>query len=156
MAGLRAAAEAAEAAEACRAAFGVGGGPLQHRRSRCEGPSVGSSTGEPAEPGRVCLPQKAPGAARPFVPRCWADWTGTVEPRSGGLRHLTLTRRSPRRRPGLQPQVRKDPLDHRRFGDGRNDLQLATAVWAVLQVDLEHRLKQPGLADARGPGVRAA
>ena len=81
--------------------------------------------------------QKAPGAAGPIVPRCWADGTETVEPRSGGLRQLTLTRRCPRWRPGLQSQVREDPLDHRRFEDGRDDLQLAAAVRAVLQVDLE-------------------
>ena len=62
--------------------------------------------------------------------------TGAVEPQSGSLPHVPACRR-PRRRPGLQPQVRKDPLDHRRFDDGRNDLQLATAVRAVLQVDLE-------------------
>ena len=122
---------------ACGAAFGVGSGPVQRCTSRCGSPSARSSMGEPAGPWRVCRPWKAPGAAGPIVPRCWADWTGTVEPRSGGLRHLTLTRRGPRRHPGLQPQVRKDPLDHRRFDDGRNDLQLATAVWAVLQIDLE-------------------
>ena len=55
---------------------------------------------------------------------------------SGSLPHVPACRR-PRRRPGLQPQVRKDPLDHRRFENGRNDLQLATAVWAVFEVDLE-------------------
>jgi len=44
---------------------------------------------------------------------------------------------------GLQPQVREDPLDHRRFGDGRNDLQLAAAVRAVFEVDLEDPTEQP-------------
>ena len=85
----------------------------------------------------------------------WADGTGAVEPRSGGLRHLTLRRRSLRRRSGLQPQVREDPLDHRRFEDGRDDLELPTAVRAVLQVDLEHSLEQPGPADAPRPAVFA-
>ena len=41
------------------------------------------------------------------------------------------------RRPGLQPQVREDLLDDRLLQDRRDDLQLAAAVRAVLQVDLE-------------------
>ena len=44
--------------------------------------------------------------------------------------------------PGLQPKMRKDLLDHWRFQDRRNDLQLAAAVRAVLQVDLEDALEQ--------------
>ena len=122
---------------ACGAVFGVGSGPLHRCRSRCDSPSARSSTGEPAGPWRVCRPWKAPDAARPIVPRCWVDWTGTVEPRSGGVRHLTLTRRGPRRRPGLQAEVCEDPLDHRRFENGRDDLDLPTAVRAVLHINLE-------------------
>jgi len=47
-----------------------------------------------------------------------------------------LARRGPRRRPSLQPQVHKDPLDHRQFEDGRDDLELLTAVRTVFEVDL--------------------
>ena len=39
-----------------------------------------------------------------------------------------------RRRTGLQTQLREDFLDHRLLQDGRDDLQLAAAVRAVLQV----------------------
>jgi len=41
------------------------------------------------------------------------------------------------RRSGLQTQVREDFLDHWLFEDRRDD-QLAAAVRAVFQVDLEH------------------
>ena len=41
------------------------------------------------------------------------------------------------RRPGPQTQVREDLLDHRLLKDRHDDLQLATAVRAVFQVDLE-------------------
>ena len=41
------------------------------------------------------------------------------------------------RRPGLQPQVREDLLDHRLFQDRGNDLQLDAAARAVLQVEIE-------------------
>ena len=44
--------------------------------------------------------------------------------------------------PGLQTQVREDLLDHRLLQDRRDDLQLAAAVRAVFQVDLEHPLEQ--------------
>ena len=91
----------------------------------------------PQDHGVFAGPEKPRAQPAPSSRWCWADGTGAVEPRSGGLRHLTLTRRSPRRRPGLQPQVRKDPLDHRCFEDGGDDLELPTAVRAVLQVDLE-------------------
>ena len=47
------------------------------------------------------------------------------------------TGRYTRRCPGLQSQVPEDLLDHRLFQDRRDDLQLAAAVRAVLQVDLE-------------------
>jgi hypothetical protein len=40
-------------------------------------------------------------------------------------------------RPDLQAQVRKDLLDDRLLQDGRNDLELAAAVRAVLHVYLE-------------------
>ena len=39
--------------------------------------------------------------------------------------------------PGLQAQVREELLDHRLLEDRRDDLQLATAVRAVLQVEIE-------------------
>ena len=55
---------------------------------------------------------------------------------SGRLQGL-VTRRYTRRCPGLQSQVPEDLLDHRLFQDRRDDLQLAAAVRAVLQVDLE-------------------
>jgi hypothetical protein len=44
---------------------------------------------------------------------------------------------SARRCPGLQAQVREDLLDHRLLKNRGDDLQLAAAVRAVLQVDLE-------------------
>jgi len=45
--------------------------------------------------------------------------------------------------------VGQDLLDHRPLEDGRNDLELtAAAVRAVLHVDIEHALAQPGPADA--------
>ena len=48
--------------------------------------------------------------------------------------------------------MREDPLDHRRFDDGRNDLQLAAAVWGVLDYHfvrtLRLRLKQHGITDS--------
>jgi hypothetical protein len=62
----------------------------------------------------------------------------------GSVRPLAAPGREPAnegRCPGLQTQVREDPLDHRLFQDRRNDLQLATAVRAVLQVDLDHALE---------------
>ncbi len=37
----------------------------------------------------------------------------------------------------LQPQVREDLLDHRRLQGRRDDLELATAVRAVRQVEFE-------------------
>ena len=52
----------------------------------------------------------------------------------------------PRRCPGLQPKMREDLLDHRLLKDRRNDLQLAAAVRAVLQVKIEHALEQLGPA----------
>jgi hypothetical protein len=53
------------------------------------------------------------------------------------LRHLALSHRRPRWRTRLQPQVHKDPLDHRRFESDRDDLELAAAVRAVFEFDLE-------------------
>jgi len=57
----------------------------------------------------------------------------TAGPPSAGLRHLALSHR----RTGLQPQLHKDPLDHRRFESDRDDLELAAAVRAVFEFDLE-------------------
>jgi hypothetical protein len=42
--------------------------------------------------------------------------------------------------------VREDLFDDRLFQDRRDDLELATAVRAVLQVEFEHPLEQPGPA----------
>ena len=50
---------------------------------------------------------------------------------------LRPTGGSPRRRSGLQTQVGEDLLDHRLFQDRSDDLQLAAAVRAVLQVEIE-------------------
>ena len=57
---------------------------------------------------------------------------GGGEPNSGRVQRLPACRCS-RRRPGLQAQMREDPLDHRRFENGRDDLEFAAAVRAVLQ-----------------------
>ena len=125
--------------------------------------STGSSTDEPAAPGRVCRPQKARGATGLLSRRCWDDGTATAEPPSNGMRHLALTRWSSQRRPGLPPQVREDPLDHRRFDHG--DLQRAAAVGqcsrpsakAKLQRRLTRRTRSsiPGL-EPRGSNPLAA
>ena len=40
----------------------------------------------------------------------------------------------------LQSQVREDPLDHRRFEDGGDDFELATAVRAALEAILKAKL----------------
>jgi len=48
--------------------------------------------------------------------------------------------------------MRQDALDYRRFEDGGDDLELTTAVRAVLQVDLEHALEQPGRAQLMRAG----
>ena len=54
--------------------------------------------------------------------------------------------------------MREDPDDHRRFLDGGDDLQLAAALRAVFEVDIEYPLEQarPGEAAERStPTVRA-
>jgi hypothetical protein len=51
--------------------------------------------------------------------------------------------------------VREDLLDDRLFQDGRNDLQLAAAVRAVLQVEIEHPLEQLGPAQPHRAVMRA-
>ena len=68
------------------------------------------------------------------------NWT-----RSGRLQRLT-TRRSTRRCPGLESKMRKDRLDRRRFQDRQDDLQIAAAARAVLQVEIDHALEQLGPA----------
>ena len=65
------------------------------------------------------------------------------------------TRGSPRRCPGLQAQVREDLLDDRRLQDRSDDLQLAAAVRAVLEVDLEDPFEQPGPAHSHRLAMRA-
>ena len=49
----------------------------------------------------------------------------------------------------VQLQVREELLYHRRFENGRDDLELTAAVRAMLKVDLEYPFEQPGPADAR-------
>jgi hypothetical protein len=44
---------------------------------------------------------------------------------------------------GLQTQVREDLVDDWLLQDGCDDLQLATAVRAVLEVQIEDALEQP-------------
>ena len=61
---------------------------------------------------------------------------GHVSVASSRLRRLTSGRRTGWCS-GLQSQVREDLLDHRLLQDCRNDLQLAAAVRAVLQVEVE-------------------
>jgi len=57
-------------------------------------------------------------------------------PRSRRLLKISA-RRHPGRCPGLQSQMRQDALDYRGVEDGGDDLELATAVRTVLNVDLE-------------------
>ena len=59
------------------------------------------------------------------------------------LQSLTTGRRAGRYI-GLLTQVREYPFDHQLFQDRRNDLQLTATVRAVLQVEIEHALKQLG------------
>ena len=65
------------------------------------------------------------------------------------------TRWYPWRRTGLPSQVREDLLDDRRFQDRRDDLQLTAAVRAVLQVEIEDALEQPGPTEPHRAAVRA-
>jgi len=82
-------------------------------------------------------------------------------PRSGRLLKI-CARRRPGRCPGLQSQMCQDALDYRRFEDGGDDLELATAVRAVLDVDLESeasaktnfRLPDPGAIRTSMSGSR--
>ena len=46
--------------------------------------------------------------------------------------------------PGATFPGTKDPLDHCRFGNGRNDQDLPTAVRAVVEIDLRDPLEQTG------------
>jgi len=63
---------------------------------------------------------------------------GAIGRGDGGCRAAIrrLARRGPQRRPGLQALLRQDPPDHRRFEDDRDDLELPTAVRAMLNIDL--------------------
>jgi len=58
-------------------------------------------------------------------------------------RRRTARRRAPASTVGLQTQVHEDFLDHRLLKDGGDDLQLAAAVRAVLEVEIKHALEQP-------------
>ena len=89
----------------------------------------------------ACSPaSESPGRSRPHHPKELLGRldgeTEAVEPRSGGLRDLTLALRGPQRRPGLQALLREDLPDHRRFEDEHDDLELPTAVRAMLNIDL--------------------
>ena len=68
--------------------------------------------------------------------QCPRPWTRTrlkrVGSKSSGRLRVRPAGRRARRCRGLQPQVREDLLDDRLFQHRRNDLQLATAVRAVL------------------------
>ena len=89
-------------------------------------------------------------------PRIYAtgDACLELEPRSGRLQQRLPARWRPRRRAGLQSEVGEDALDHRRLQDGGDDLQLAAAVRAVFEVDLEGRLEQPGPTHSHRPAMR--
>jgi hypothetical protein len=58
------------------------------------------------------------------------------------LQRLATGRRA-RRCSRLQSQVREDLFDHRLLQDRRDDLELAAAVRAVLQVEIEYAV-DPG------------
>ena len=55
---------------------------------------------------------------------------------------MRFARRAVARRTDLQTQVREDLLDDRLFHDGRDDLQLAAAVRAVLRSSANTRLSR--------------
>ena len=70
-------------------------------------------------------------------PQPWvSDRLKRVGWRISGRLQLRPASRRARRRPGLQAQVREDLLDYRLLKDRGDDLQLAAAVGAVFQVDL--------------------
>jgi len=52
--------------------------------------------------------------------------------------------------------LREDALDHRRSEDRGDDRELAAAVRAVLEIDLEHALELPGQADANRPCAKVS
>ena len=51
--------------------------------------------------------------------------------------------------------MREDLLDHRLLQNGRNDLQRAAAVQAVLQLEVKHALEQLGPAQPHRAVMRA-
>jgi len=56
--------------------------------------------------------------------------------------------------PGLRTQVRENLFDHRLLEDRRDDLQPATTIRALFQVDLEQALEQLGRAQQNRTVVR--
>ena len=54
--------------------------------------------------------------------------------------------------PGLRTQVRENLFDHRLLEDRRDDLQPATTIRALFQVDLEQALEQLGPAQPNRTG----
>ena len=70
--------------------------------------------------------------------------TGRGQGRHQATRCMCWRAGAQRRHWSPQPQVREDPLDHVHFEDGGDDLELAAAMRAVLEVDLVHALEQPG------------
>ena len=72
------------------------------------------------------------------------SWFGALKSLAGlSVQRSLPTRWRPRRCASLQTQVREDLLDHRLLQDGRDDLQLAAAVLAVLNIQRNDALGQP-------------
>jgi hypothetical protein len=61
---------------------------------------------------------------------------------SSCLKNINAPRQRAWRRLRSQAQVREDELDHRRLFDRRDDLQLATALRAALDIDVEHAFQK--------------
>ena len=137
------------ALDAPGAAFGVDGDQLSGGERGRKSLSAGSSTVNPGEQAASDQSQEAPDARAP------RRLNAKLEPRSGRLQQRLPERWRPRRRAGLQSDVGEDALDHRRLEDGGADLQLAAAVRAVFEVELEGPFEQPGPAHPHRPAMRA-
>ena len=85
-----------------------------------------------------------------YRPRTWwanrAKWR--VARSEGHLESVEWPRGRSGRCPGGQAEVREDLGDHGGIFDGGDELQGAAALRALLDVDLEYPLEQPGLAQA--------
>jgi len=102
---------------------------------------------------RVCRGPLKPGRSRSLQPSVPGRLNGYGSGPSGRL-HLRPTGRRVRRLPGPQPRVREDLLDDRLLQDRRNDLELAAAAQAMIQVEVEHALEQVGPAQPHWAGGR--